>query len=656
MAASAGCEMNNVSVIITTYNQAPWVAQAVESVLAQRFPAIEVVVVDDGSTDGTPGVFTTSSGSVVYLRQSHQGIMAARLAGLEASKGAFVIFMQAEDLMSFYKLEAQVKRLEKQPELGLVYFGRPPLDWERVHFIWEVPCDRSVLPNSSVVAAEFFLSGGPLIRRDCIERIGFREAALDPDSNWNPWERLTLAGYDIDPGERLTLCESHLDIFFRKLVAGECGPAQRHLIEAARLCPSVIESAEILLNFVLECAKRLETNDPVDFVQMVFANLPEEAQMLRRYESRVIAKLSIAKAFQEFRLGNMTQVRRNVWESIIRDPSYLTNKGVASIFGWSFLCRNSNFRAMRRINEESDLPPSVVTSVQETLGQSVSSVERAVGGTNCNTYVIRGEGPPCILRLVKAPNGSAILRWIIAVMERVRAHGVPTPRILASSFPPPGSPELAWVVEEWMPGYAFAPQNMRWRDALSVAADLGQCLRKLHSIETAGFGWILSERLEAKYQSFDRWLESSILGDGQTLDRLPADLRPRLEAAYQFLRTSYRGTPRLCHCDINYGNFLVSGGHVTAMIDWDGASGCDPAFDVAIFHFWEDDEQILSALLETYAPVEPVLFRRRVTAGVICHAAALLAWDFSKQTIDREAIYRRCLEWLTDSRVLSSFR
>jgi aminoglycoside phosphotransferase (APT) family kinase protein len=128
---------------------------------------------------------------------------------------------------------------------------------------------------------------------------------------------------------------------------------------------------------------------------------------------------------------------------------------------------------------------------------------------------------------------------------------------------------------------------------------------------------------------------------------LPVEFRPCIEAASQFLLETYPAVPKLCHGDINSGNVLVSGGHLTALIDWFDLCGCDPAFDVAIFHFWESDEQILSALLEAYTPEEPILFRRRIAANVICYAAYLLTTDW-KPTMDKTPAHRQCLKWLAE--------
>lgn len=85
--------MSKVSVIITAYNQAPFVTRAIESVLAQTFHDFEIIVVDDGSTDNTPESLAVYPDSITYIQQSHQGIMAARLTGARAAEGAFISFI-----------------------------------------------------------------------------------------------------------------------------------------------------------------------------------------------------------------------------------------------------------------------------------------------------------------------------------------------------------------------------------------------------------------------------------------------------------------------------------------------------------------------------------------------------------------------------------
>jgi glycosyltransferase involved in cell wall biosynthesis len=108
-----------VSVVITSYNQARFLSDAIESVLTQTYSQFEIVVVDDGSTDNASEVVARYP-AVRYIRQGNQGLSAARNTGLRESNGAYLVFLDADDRLLPVALETGVRCLQAHPECGFV--------------------------------------------------------------------------------------------------------------------------------------------------------------------------------------------------------------------------------------------------------------------------------------------------------------------------------------------------------------------------------------------------------------------------------------------------------------------------------------------------------------------------------------------------------
>jgi glycosyltransferase involved in cell wall biosynthesis len=102
-----------VSVIIPTYNRAEQVGEAVQSVLNQTWPHCEVIVVDDGSTDGTLDVLEAFGDRIRYVKTENRGVAAARNRGIRESKGSWVAFLDSDDLWHPAKIERQVLALRE---------------------------------------------------------------------------------------------------------------------------------------------------------------------------------------------------------------------------------------------------------------------------------------------------------------------------------------------------------------------------------------------------------------------------------------------------------------------------------------------------------------------------------------------------------------
>lgn len=109
-----------VSVVIPTYNRAKFLGAAVASVRAQTYPCAEIVIVDDGSTDDTPGVVARLGDGVHYVKQANAGPAAARNRGIQEARGDVVAFLDTDDRWLPQKIARQVEILQREPEVALV--------------------------------------------------------------------------------------------------------------------------------------------------------------------------------------------------------------------------------------------------------------------------------------------------------------------------------------------------------------------------------------------------------------------------------------------------------------------------------------------------------------------------------------------------------
>ena len=111
---------HRVSVVITTFNQAPYISEAVEGALRQTFRSREILVVDDGSTDDTATTLAPYRSSITYIRQPNRGVAEARNTGVRHARGELVAFLDGDDLWHPEKLEIQVAAADLEPRAGLI--------------------------------------------------------------------------------------------------------------------------------------------------------------------------------------------------------------------------------------------------------------------------------------------------------------------------------------------------------------------------------------------------------------------------------------------------------------------------------------------------------------------------------------------------------
>jgi glycosyltransferase involved in cell wall biosynthesis len=157
-----------VSVIIPVYNYERYLAEAIESAVSQTHQHLEVIVVDDGSTDQSGEVARSFAGrGVVYCHQVHAGIGPARNKGIELAQGDYVAFLDADDRWPEEKTERQLRAFESDPALEMVFGQAVQLQNGPE---WESGVKDKKLPVSGMVPG--MVPGTMLIKRDAFFRVG----------------------------------------------------------------------------------------------------------------------------------------------------------------------------------------------------------------------------------------------------------------------------------------------------------------------------------------------------------------------------------------------------------------------------------------------------------------------------------------------------
>jgi glycosyltransferase involved in cell wall biosynthesis len=171
-----------VSVVVPAYNAARYIGAALDSALSQTYANLELVVVDDGSTDGTAAIVQGYGDRVRYVYQANARQAAARNRGVRESSGEVVAFLDADDLWLPDKLEKQIELLRRHPEAGLIFCGlcvinaEGILGAERIGKLRGDPIPEILL--GKVICAG--IGSTALVRRDVLEVVGGFDPELPP--------------------------------------------------------------------------------------------------------------------------------------------------------------------------------------------------------------------------------------------------------------------------------------------------------------------------------------------------------------------------------------------------------------------------------------------------------------------------------------------
>jgi glycosyltransferase involved in cell wall biosynthesis len=181
-----------ISVVITVFNCRRYIGETIQSVLDQRYPHREIVVVDDGSTDGTRDILSQYEKDIRCIYQANRGVAAARNRGIAQSKGDFIALLDHDDLWVPDKLERQVAHSQQYPDAGL--YHTDVLYWhmgtgvkerrEGIRKEFTGDCYLKLFWKHHVTPSTV------LIRKACFDRAGLFDEGLRYVDDWDLWQRI----------------------------------------------------------------------------------------------------------------------------------------------------------------------------------------------------------------------------------------------------------------------------------------------------------------------------------------------------------------------------------------------------------------------------------------------------------------------------------
>ncbi|MFH1867217.1 MAG: glycosyltransferase [Patescibacteria group bacterium] len=200
--SESNISMPLVSVIMPAYNVGSLISQTLESVNKQTFQNFEIIVVDDGSTDGLANYLEVND-KLKLIKQEHQGVIKARNLALVEARGVYIQFLDADDLLSPEKLARQLEFLESRPEFDLVYsdvlhFDSDPASGKR-HYQYSY--QGSAL--SYILNLQYPAIHAALFRNKALARAGKFNEQSGGAEDWDMWLRLafTNAQFGYLPGD-----------------------------------------------------------------------------------------------------------------------------------------------------------------------------------------------------------------------------------------------------------------------------------------------------------------------------------------------------------------------------------------------------------------------------------------------------------------------
>lgn len=380
--------MPRVSVVTPCYNAARFVAATVQSIRDQTMTDWEMLVVDDGSNDGSAAIVRAIGDSRVHvLHQANAGPSAARNAGVAAARGAFIAFLDADDLALPHRLAAQAALLDADPDLAVVASGYQWIDEHGAVLpaahSWQYPFELNALRDWLFDCP--LVPSATMIRRDAWEAVGGFETALRGGEDWHFWIRLVFDGWrmawlkevvthyrrlptglasdgarmardctavlyeviahpsfppDLADAARQGLALRHVDGAKREFAAGLWREGRTDLTEAIELDPGLLAGRPCRIEMeLLNVALDPLTPDPVAFLATAFAHLPDNAEWLRERRDDALWHYHAVQADRSLRAHAYRRAAAHAAHVLAQQPGMLGDRRAWSAVGRLFARR-----------------------------------------------------------------------------------------------------------------------------------------------------------------------------------------------------------------------------------------------------------------------------------------------------------------------------
>jgi len=204
-----------ISVLLSCYNGARWLDEAINSVLSQTFGDFEFIIVDDGSTDNSPGIikrFSEQDPRIVIIAKSNTGLADSLNVGIRQARGQWIARLDADDICEPFRLEKQLAKAGVDP--GLVFIGSGLLVIDEngnALKTYRYPDRHALLVKNLYTARGFPPHSSAFYRTDVVRSIGGYRPRMRRSQDWDLWLRLSEVGQLTAMGEPLVKIRKHSD-------------------------------------------------------------------------------------------------------------------------------------------------------------------------------------------------------------------------------------------------------------------------------------------------------------------------------------------------------------------------------------------------------------------------------------------------------------